>query len=590
MNEHTDVILGEWSGQERLSVDKALASALSVKEYALWVAEDLRREADGIDAAVRSEELSEAMEGVDLVFAAKDDVLQDPLLEEQARELDLATVQETDPHRKLLIRHMATDLRERAKREASARERTQSKEYAKEQARQRIDRPIRTEERRSRLEKAASIRSAADILSLKVSKSKPDSQSALLSSYTLDRHGCVFGSTGSGKTRLMVHLLEEQLRAGCSVLCVDPKPEAAREILSMALRAGLSPDEVVYVTPKKGSPVPGWNPFLIPGETPTSVAKAMLGFVEGLVGAPGVNMEALLVHSMYLCTGHRLSLYEVNKVITDAKFRDQLLALPRPDAVEESFDKAVVFFKDVLPTWSSNTSETAIRSASLRLDKIVNDSFVKNLLCSRDNTLDLEDLWRRRMLVFFSLDRDVLDRETQRIVGGIVAYMTARAALRVGGKKGVRVILSLDELGTTEKFLGDELEDTVRFSRSQGLRVLVASQNVSSVSDNLREALLGSAHLRAFFSLSAKDAAQVAQTLVAGSDASHNQRQRMTYRLRGISRYGSGTTKSLDITDENGRPPLSRQFLPGGQDRESFVRSLIRVRFRFRANQFGIAQ
>ncbi len=41
----------------------------------------------------------------------------------------------------------------------------------------------------------------------------------------LARHACVCGATGSGKTRLALHLLGEQIRAGCSVVMLDPKAE-----------------------------------------------------------------------------------------------------------------------------------------------------------------------------------------------------------------------------------------------------------------------------------------------------------------------------------------------------------------------------
>ena len=54
----------------------------------------------------------------------------------------------------------------------------------------------------------------------------------------LARHACVCGATGSGKTRLALHLLAEQLKAGCSVVMLDPKAETVRHLMQLAYRGG----------------------------------------------------------------------------------------------------------------------------------------------------------------------------------------------------------------------------------------------------------------------------------------------------------------------------------------------------------------
>ena len=57
----------------------------------------------------------------------------------------------------------------------------------------------------------------------------------------LARHLCVCGATGSGKTRLALHLLSEQIRMGCSVVMLDPKLETIRHLMQFAQTAGVRP-------------------------------------------------------------------------------------------------------------------------------------------------------------------------------------------------------------------------------------------------------------------------------------------------------------------------------------------------------------
>ena len=48
----------------------------------------------------------------------------------------------------------------------------------------------------------------------------------------LARHGLLCGATGSGKSRLLEHLLDQQLREGCSVVLIDPKGDLANLLLN----------------------------------------------------------------------------------------------------------------------------------------------------------------------------------------------------------------------------------------------------------------------------------------------------------------------------------------------------------------------
>ena len=58
----------------------------------------------------------------------------------------------------------------------------------------------------------------------------------------LQRHSMVCGGSGSGKTRLALHMLVEQIRAGASVVMLDPKKETLLHLLVMAREAGIKPD------------------------------------------------------------------------------------------------------------------------------------------------------------------------------------------------------------------------------------------------------------------------------------------------------------------------------------------------------------
>ena len=90
----------------------------------------------------------------------------------------------------------------------------------------------------------------------------PAGDAFAISHALLGRHAVLCGASGSGKTRLALHLMREHLRAGGSAVVVDFKAETIRQVLALADEAGLSPEQVTLLWPQEAEAgVPGWNPL-----------------------------------------------------------------------------------------------------------------------------------------------------------------------------------------------------------------------------------------------------------------------------------------------------------------------------------------
>src|SRR5688500_1547967 len=81
----------------------------------------------------------------------------------------------------------------------------------------------------------------------------------------LRRHTVITGATGSGKSRIMRHLLLRQvLEGGCSLVLLDPKGELYQDFLLSLAEASFPPERTILVDPRTPDSIPGWNPFLEP--------------------------------------------------------------------------------------------------------------------------------------------------------------------------------------------------------------------------------------------------------------------------------------------------------------------------------------
>ena len=172
------------------------------------------------------------------------------------------------------------------------------------------------------------------------------SGSATVGHDLLARHACVCGSTGSGKTRLALHLLAEQIRAGCSVVMLDPKAETIRHLMQLAFAAGMAPEQVTVLSPfLSGAGAPGWNPLDAPGSgvPPSQAAADVVSVLAHSTSSWGPRMQDLLTNALIVIASHGLSLFELARFLQREDYRAGLLARPLPPGSALSPGDAVTF-------------------------------------------------------------------------------------------------------------------------------------------------------------------------------------------------------------------------------------------------------
>jgi len=148
------------------------------------------------------------------------------------------------------------------------------------------------------------------------------------------------GATGSGKTRLALHLLAEQINAGCSVVMLDPNIETVRHLLALAYAAGMAPEQVTVLSPYlSGAGAPGWNPLdaRASGVSPAQAAADVASVLAKSTSSWGPRMGDLLANALIVVASHGLSLFELARPLQRDDYREGLLARPLPRSRNASF-------------------------------------------------------------------------------------------------------------------------------------------------------------------------------------------------------------------------------------------------------------
>jgi len=338
----------------------------------------------------------------------------------------------------------------------------------------------------------------------------------------LSRHALLCGATGSGKTRLALHLLAEQLKAGCSVVMLDPKAETLRHLLQLAHSVGIQPEQVTVLSPfLAGAGAPGWNPLdgRATGLSPSQAAQDLASVLEQSSGSWGPRMQDLLVNALTIISAHGLSLYELARLLQREDYRAGLLALtPPPECLRGdalAYAEARDFFLSEFAAWGKAEKAASAAPVLNKFREMLRNPFLRPLLCARRSTLDIAGLWQKPGLALVHLDGASLGDEGARLLGGMLAHQLLRTAMRAAGP--VPVVLSLDEAGVSQQFLGGALTGILAIARSRNLRLLCCCQHLAQLSGELRTALLANAAVQAFFRLGPEDARAAASSFSSGT-------------------------------------------------------------------------
>ena len=396
--------------------------------------------------------------------------------------------------------------------------------------------------------------------------------SALLSHHTL-----ICGKSGSGKTRLALHLLREQLKAGCSAVMLEEKPETCRQALVCAQEAGLRPEQVTLLWPAQAERgMPGWNPFAVDlVDVPTAV-KAFVDIVLATRSGAGVNYPDLFKNAATVIAGQGLSLMELVEFFWNADYRRGLLAQAQASPAWERFPYQHEYFIREFAQHSQSAQASAITPVLNKIRDLLTTDWLRHLMCAPQDTLDLAGLWTRQRLVVVHLDGG-LGAEGKRLLAGMLAHSLFKIAMRKPGS--VPVVLCLDELATQLRTIGDAITEMVERGRQQGLWAICACQHLAQMSPELRALLLSSTGLRVFFQLGDEDARRVAGALAEGTSGRHT-RVALTVERRG-GMVETATTRHV-VTDEHGRPArLSsaawQAFTASGGERVKALSVLLRA-------------
>lgn len=316
-------------------------------------------------------------------------------------------------------------------------------------------------------------------------------------------HTVLLGPTGSGKSTAMQTLILSDIRAGRSVLVLDPKADLVTELLERIPED--RKDDIVVIDPSDSAPV-GFNPLMY-NKDPSLTADAILAVFQELF-AQNWGIRSADVLSGALLTLARIrgaNLLWLPQLLTDENFRRKITSqISDPIALN--------------PFWShfeamrDTERRTEIAPVLNKLRQITYRPGLRNVLGQSEPKFSLTDLFFKRRIVLVPLNRGLIGAESARLLGSLIVGLTWTLALsraNVAPEKRHMVSIYIDELQDYLS-LPTSFSDALAQARGLGVAYTVAHQYRGQLPPDVKAGIDANCRNKIIFGLNSDDAKDMA--------------------------------------------------------------------------------
>ncbi len=317
-----------------------------------------------------------------------------------------------------------------------------------------------------------------------------------LSASTLRTHGLVIGSTGTGKTNFLLHLVVADLLRGHSIILLDPRGDLAMAIIELIVRAGIDPSLVRFFDLREKQNPLGFNPLAGKGE-PYYRALGLIDAVAAESESWGVQLAETFRNAALLLAETNSSLRELDGLFHNPVVRRPLIARATTASLKEFWQR-----------YDSLGSDKQAALASPVLNKVSALLSTEGLrrMYGHPNPVELgEHLNRTGSITLISLAVDELHSAGWMTSGIMLSTICrevfSRATVSESQRNPIR--LYVDEF---ENFSMRDFESILAEGRRFGISLVLAHQTLAQLTPKLRSVILGNVGVKVVFRTGYQDA------------------------------------------------------------------------------------
>jgi hypothetical protein len=319
-------------------------------------------------------------------------------------------------------------------------------------------------------------------------------------------HALFLGPSGVGKSTGLLNLIVADMRAGRSVVVIDPKADLIRDVLAR-VPVGRHRD-VVVLDPTSDHAV-GLNPIRSDGTSPELIADGILTIFRDLFPTSFGPNVADALHASLLTLAHSpgATLAWLPRVFSDGPFRARIVGGLNPALGLEAFWAH-------FDSMSDRQQAVFVGPVLSRLRQLLLRPSLHRVLDQPEPKFLLADLLIKPRILLVPLNSGLVGTDAARLLGSLLVtqlWQLTLARAAVSPEHRPLVSFYVDEVQEYLRLGGSELSDALSRSRSLGVAWHLAHQFRSQLKPELRGAVDANVRSRIIFTLDSDDARELAQ-------------------------------------------------------------------------------
>jgi hypothetical protein len=319
----------------------------------------------------------------------------------------------------------------------------------------------------------------------------------------LSTHAYILGSTGCGKTSLILRLLERDIREGHSVVVIDLRGDLVSGALMLCDALKVPESRVTLLDLREKRQVVGFNPLAGAGE-PYIRALHLLDVVSGEAGSWGVQLDETLRCALLLLAYAEQPITMLEAVFYDTDFRSKCLSGCSDEALASFWER----YEELGPERHQSWAQPVMN----KVTPLLAVPSLRQVLSGKPGIALDQILNQPGQILLVSLAVDELHRSS-RMVGSLLVSAIAREMMsRVNAPQSRRtpVRLYVDEF---ENMASERFESLVAEGRRFNLSLVLSHQTLSQLPGKLRSVIRNNVGLQIIFQCGCEDARVLAREL-----------------------------------------------------------------------------
>lgn len=319
------------------------------------------------------------------------------------------------------------------------------------------------------------------------------------------RHLYTVGKSGSGKSKLLELLIQNDIRAGKGVGVLDPHGDLVDNIIKMIPEDRIQ-DVVLFDPSDLNFPV-AFNP--IEDVPPELKIRVTIGFIEIFKKLFGANWTPRLEHVLRYTTLALLdtpgtTILSILKMLSDKNYRQTIVRNIQDNVVKN-------FWVNEFAGWSEKFDNEAITPLLNKVGQFVSTNMIRNIVGQPKNLIDFRDIMDNKKIFLMKVSKGILGEENAALLGAIVVtkiYQAAMSRADTPEEDRVDYYLYVDEF---HNFATDTFDEILSEARKYRLNLTMAHQFLGQLTSKIRTTVFGNVGSLIGFRVGGEDARILAE-------------------------------------------------------------------------------